>query len=81
MFLRRCYLSIHRKLDKIMTAIDDLNSAISDLTVSIGNEIKALEDAKASSNDVAVEQAVSNLKNLNSQLQASVTPPAPAPAP
>jgi len=66
------------KENQIMSSIDDLNAAISDLTTSITNEVSALESARASNNDVAVEQAVSNLKALNTQLQNSVTPPAPA---
>ena len=69
---------IHKDIKYIMTALDDLNQAISDITISVSNEIAALESAKASSNDVAVEQAVTNLKALNTQLQNSVTPAQPA---
>lgn len=75
--------TILQKENSIMSSIDDLNAAVSDITVSIANEIQALQNAQASNNDVAIEQAVSNLKTLNTQLQASVTPvvstPAPAP--
>lgn len=66
--------SILNKENQIMSSMDDLNQAISDLTISINAEIQALSDAKASNNDAAVEQAVSNLKALNGQLQASVAP-------
>ena len=64
-----------------MSALDDLNQAVSDITTSVAAEIQALSDAKAANNDAGIEQAVSNLKTLNSQLQASVAPSEPAPAP
>lgn len=71
---------IHKDIKLIMTAIDDLNQAITDLSTSIDNEISALTTALTSNNDAAIETAVSNLKTLNSKLQASVPAPAPVQA-
>jgi uncharacterized protein YoxC len=66
--------SIHRKLDKIMSALDDLNTAVSALTVSVGNEITALNTALANSDAAGIETAVANLNTLNTQLQTSIAP-------
>ena len=65
---------IHRKLDKIMTALDDLNAAVTSLTASISAEIAALTAAQSTNDDAGVEAAVANLNTLNAQLQASLTP-------
>lgn len=70
---------ILQKVTRIMSALDDLNQAITDITTSIDAEITALQNAQASNNDVAIEQAVTNLKDLNTKLQSSVTPTTPAP--
>ena len=65
---------IHRKLDKIMTALDDLNAAVATLTTSISAEIAALTAAQAGNDSAAIEAAVANLNALNTQLQNSLTP-------
>lgn len=70
---------IHRKLDKIMTALDDLNAAVATLTTSINSEIAALTAAQANNDDAGVEAAVANLNALNTQLQNSLTPTTVAP--
>lgn len=68
---------INRKLDHIMTALDDLNAAVASLTTSINAEIAALTAAQASNDTAGIETAVANLNALNAQLQASVTPVTP----
>jgi outer membrane murein-binding lipoprotein Lpp len=67
---------IHKE-NHIMSAIDDLNAAVTQLSTSISNEITALQAALANNNDAAIETAVTNINALNTQLVASVTPPAP----
>ena len=63
---------LNRKLDYIMTAIDDLNAAVSALSASVSAEIAALQAALANNDSAAIETAVGNLNTLNSQLQASL---------
>lgn len=80
-FQEHHYHEINRKLDKIMSALEDLNSAVSDITVSINNEIQALATAQANGNDAGIEQAVTNLRALNTQLQTSLAPTQPVTPP
>lgn len=65
---------INRKLDRIMTALDDLNAAVTTLSASIAAEITALQTAQANSDSAGIEAAVTNLNNLNTQLQNSLNP-------
>lgn len=71
---------INRKLNHIMTALDDLNAAVATLTTSISAEIAALTAAQAGNDSVGVEAAVANLNALNTQLQASLPAPVVTPA-
>lgn len=57
-----------------MSALDDLNTAVSNLTVSVSNEITALNTALANSDQSGIETAVTNLNALNTQLQTSIAP-------
>lgn len=60
-----------------MPAIDDLNTAISDLSDSISAEIAALQAALSKPDDTAaIEAAVAKINDLNTRLKASVTPAA-----
>lgn len=68
------------KANLIMSALDDLNAAITSLTASVSAEITALQTAMAGSDTAGIEAAVSNLQSLNTQLQNSLVP-ATAPAP
>lgn len=64
-----------------MAAIDDLNTAISNLSDSISAEIAALTVAIGKpDNSAEIEAAVSKINGLNDQLKASVTPPPVPPA-
>jgi DNA-binding FadR family transcriptional regulator len=58
-----------------MAAIDDLNTAINDLSDSISVEMAALAAALAKPDDTAgIQAAVAKINDLNSKLKASVTP-------
>jgi len=72
---------INRKLNHIMSALDDLNTAVSNLTVSVNAEIQALNTAVANSDSAGIETAVANLNALNTQLQTSVAPTQPVTPP
>lgn len=71
---------INRKIDKLMSALDDLNTAVANLTVSINAEITALNTALSNSDQAGIESAVTNLNNLNAQLQSSIPAPVVAQA-
>jgi hypothetical protein len=78
------YLQLPAKLDqilanqeKIMTAVDDLKAAVAQISTDVAAEIAALLAAQASGNDAAIEEAVTNLKALSVQLEASVAPKTP----
>ena len=59
---------------QLMSALDDLNQAIVDISVDIDNEIQALAQAQSSNNDAAIEQSVSKLQDLSSKLKTSIAP-------
>ena len=62
-----------------MSAIDDLNAAISTLSDSISAEIKALTTALSFvGQDAAIEASVKKITDLNAALKASIPQPAPA---
>jgi hypothetical protein len=67
----------------IMTAIEDLNTAIATLTDTVAVEISALTTALSFvGQDAAIEASVAKLTALNTALKDSVTPaPVPTPAP
>jgi oligoendopeptidase F len=78
------YLNLPAKLDRVlanqeatMAAIDDLKSALAQLSTDIAAEIAALQAALTSNNDAAIEDAVTNMKALSAQLEASVAPKTP----
>lgn len=87
------YLNVSTKLDlvatrldqilaqqeKTMAAIDDLKAALAQLSTDIAAEIAALQAALTSNNDAAIEDAVTNMKSLSAQLEASVAPKGPTP--
>lgn len=69
------------KVSILMSALDDLNTAVSNLTVSVNTEITALNTALANSDSAGIETAVANLNALNTQLQTSVAPTQPVTPP
>jgi hypothetical protein len=72
-------LNINAKLDrvlanqeKIMSALTDLQAAVTQLSTDVAAEIAALAAAQANGDDAAVEASVANLKALSAQLQSSI---------
>lgn len=94
MFEHFHHLSVDRKLDLIMAAIDDLNSGITALDTVASAVEQAVTDlvaavaAGANTNDPAIEAAVANINNVVAALKTSAaldpnaapTLPAPDPA-
>lgn len=62
-----------------MAAIDDLKAALAQLSTDIAAEIAALQAALASGSDADIETAVTQMKALSAQLEASVAPKSPTP--
>lgn len=72
-------LLILQREREIMTAQEDLKAAVTQLATDVANEITALQTALASEDTAAIEDAVTNLKQLSTNLQASVAPKPPVP--
>lgn len=70
-------LLILQRETTIMAAVDDLKAAVTQLATDVTNEITALQAAVSSNDTAAIEDAVTNLKTLSANLQASVAPKPP----
>lgn len=58
----------------VMTAIDDLNAAVTDLSARV-NSVKAeLDILRTQNNDDAINAAVANIRQAIADLQAAITP-------
>lgn len=75
------------KLEKIMSAEDDLNTAVSNIATAVSAAVTDIQSLTAeiaaanTSNDPAIEASVAKLNALAVTLNAAVAPPAPAPTP
>lgn len=71
--------SLEELLEDYMAAIDDLNTAISNLSSVSAAVIAALKNVPVD-NSAAIAAAAANINSVTAELQAAVTPATPAPA-
>lgn len=79
---------LERKEDKILAALEDLQTAVTRLNSSVSAELKAIADKLAGTGDSVsaadVESAVAGINAVAGKLDAetaALAPPAPTPAP
>lgn len=72
--LVRALVHLNRTMEKQVAAIDDLNSAVTDLTTAAN---AAIAKINAGDQSPAIENAVTSIKAVTDALNTVVNPPAP----
>ena len=71
----REWLELNKTLEKLVAAIDDLNTAVANLTTEVND---VLANVGQGVSDAEAETIVTDLNNLAAQISAALNPPPPA---